>query len=80
MAYRARLERRLPAGWLTDASRHELTPLETLQLLEHIAQTNRLFYLHFSYGYFFEQFYLEPAGAVYEMKLRGANPLAKSDS
>jgi tetratricopeptide (TPR) repeat protein len=44
-------------------------------LLEHVAQTNRLFYLHFSYGYLFERFYLEPAGAVYEMKLRGAHPL-----
>jgi Tfp pilus assembly protein PilF len=73
--YRAQLERRLPAGWLTESNRHELTQPETLQLLEHVAQTNRLFYLHHSYGYFFERFYLEPAGAVYEMKSRGANPL-----
>ncbi len=75
VAYRAQLERRLPAGWLTESNRHELTPLETSRLLEHVAQTNRLFYLHASYGYFFERFYLEPAGAIYEMKLRGAHPL-----
>jgi Flp pilus assembly protein TadD len=75
VAYRAQLERRQPAGWLTESNRHELTQLETLRLLEHVAQTNRLFYLHFSYGYLFERFYLEPAGAVYEMKLRGAHPL-----
>lgn len=73
--YRARLQRRQPAGWLTDTNHHELTPLETLRLLEQVARTNRLFYLHPSYGYFFEAFYLEPAGLIYEMKLRGKNPL-----
>ena len=31
--YRARLEQRLPVGWLTDQTRHELTPVETLRLL-----------------------------------------------
>ncbi len=73
--YRAQLQRRQPAGWLTDQNRHELTPLETLRLLEQLAGTNRLFYLHPSYGYFFEVFYLQPTGAVYEMKLRGKDPL-----
>ena len=70
VAYRAWLERRHPAGWLTDENRHELTPVETVRLLEQIARTNRLFYLHPSYGSFFERFYLEPTGAIYEMKLR----------
>ena len=46
-----------------------------VRLLEQIARTNRLFYLHPSYGYFFERFYLEPTGAIYEMKLRGKDPL-----
>jgi tetratricopeptide (TPR) repeat protein len=66
--YRARLERKRPSGWLTASNRHELDPFEMLQLLDHVAQTNRLFYLHPSFGYFFEQFYLKPHGAVYEMK------------
>jgi tetratricopeptide (TPR) repeat protein len=70
VAYRAWLERRQPAGWLTDANRHELTPVETVRLLEHIARTNRLFYLHPAYGFIFERFYLVPARAIYEMKLR----------
>lgn len=73
--YRARLEQSRPAGWLTDASRHELTPVETVRLLEHVARTNRLFYLHPSYGLFLEAFYLAPTGSVYELKLRGRNPL-----
>jgi tetratricopeptide (TPR) repeat protein len=73
--YRARLERRLPAGWLTETNRHPLTPLETVRLLETVAQSNRVFYLHPSYGYFFERFYQQPAGTIYEMKLRGKDPL-----
>jgi tetratricopeptide (TPR) repeat protein len=73
--YRAGLERRQPAGWLTDENRHQLTSLEMRRLLEQVARTNRLFYLHPSYGYFFEQFSLEPMGSIYEMKRRGNNPL-----
>ena len=72
--YRAWLERRQPAGWVTDETRHELTPAETVQLLEQIAQTNRLFFLNPSYGHVCERFFLEPTGAIYEMKLRGKNP------
>jgi tetratricopeptide (TPR) repeat protein len=75
VAYRAGLERRQPIGWLTDENRHRLTPLEMTRLLEQIARTNRLFYLHSSYGHFFERFYLEPIAAIYQMKLRGKNPL-----
>ncbi|MGA2280900.1 MAG: DUF2723 domain-containing protein [Verrucomicrobiota bacterium] len=75
VAYRDWLERRHPAGWLTDENRHELTPVETVRLLEQIARTNRLFYLHPSYGSLFERFYLEPTGAIYEMKLRSENSL-----
>ena len=75
VAYRARLEQRRPAGWLTDQTRHELTPLETLRLLEQVARSQRLFYLHPSFGHFFEGFYLEPAGTIYELKLRGKSPL-----
>jgi tetratricopeptide (TPR) repeat protein len=73
--YRAELERRQPGAWLTDTTRHELTQLETLRLLAQVAQKHRLFYLHPSYGYFFERFYLEPVGTVFEMKLRGKDPL-----
>jgi tetratricopeptide (TPR) repeat protein len=70
VAYRARLEHRRALGWLTDENRHELSPIETTHLLEQIARTNRLFYLHPSYGAFFERFYLEPNGASYKMILR----------
>jgi tetratricopeptide (TPR) repeat protein len=75
VAYRAGLERRQPMGWLTAENRHRLSPQEMTRLLEQIARTNRLFYLHPSYGFFFERFYLEPIGSIYEMNLRAKNPL-----
>jgi Flp pilus assembly protein TadD len=74
--YRTRLEARQPMGWLSPDTAHELTPPQLLHLLEQIGRTNRLFYLHPSYGYFFEGFYLEPAGAIFEMKLRGKDLFA----
>lgn len=76
VSYRARLEDRQPAGWLTDQNRHELSPIELRRLLEQVSRTNRVFYLHPSYGQFFERFYLEPVGAIDEIKLRGKDPLA----
>ena len=66
--YRAQLERKCPVGWLTGTNRHKLNPPEMILLLDHVARTNHLFYLHPSVGYFFERFYLQPHGAVYEMK------------
>jgi len=75
LEYRTRLERLRPAAWVTDSTRHDLNSFELRQLLEQQARTNRLFYLHPSYGYFFERFYAEPSQAVYELKLRGKDPL-----
>ena len=72
--YRAKLEHR-QHGWLTDETRHELTAVEKTRLLETMARSRRLFYLHPSHGYFFELFYLEPAGSIFEMKLRGTDAL-----
>jgi tetratricopeptide (TPR) repeat protein len=53
---------------LTGANRHELNPPEMMSLLDHAAQIKRLFYLHPTFGFFLERFYLQPHGAVYEMK------------
>lgn len=73
--YRKRLERLQPDGWVAAGYQHALSGNETVRLLMQVARTNRLFYLHPSYGNFFEGFYLEPAGAIHEMKLRGRPPL-----
>lgn len=70
--YRARLQRLQPgAGWLTDTNSTDLDMLQLRRLLEKAARTNRLFYLHPSFGFFFERFRLEPSGTVYEMMPRG---------
>jgi len=66
--YRARLNRQRPGVWLDSTNRQELAPGEMSQLLDRLAQTNRIFYIHPSFGYFFEMFFLQPAGLAYELK------------
>jgi tetratricopeptide (TPR) repeat protein len=66
--YRERLERLRAGSWLVSTNRHDLAPAEMLQLVDRLAQTNRIFYLHPSFGYFFELFYQQPAGSVFELK------------
>jgi tetratricopeptide (TPR) repeat protein len=41
---------------------------QLVMLLTTLAKTNELYYLHPSFGYYFEQFYLEPHGLVYRLK------------
>jgi tetratricopeptide (TPR) repeat protein len=45
-----------------------INPLGLIQLLGMLSQTNDLFYLEPSFGYYFEEFYLEPHGLVYKLK------------
>jgi tetratricopeptide (TPR) repeat protein len=40
-----------------------------------LARTNEFYYLHPSFGYYFEQFYLEPHGLVYKMMTLPPNTL-----
>jgi len=78
VSYRATLQRRQPIGWLTEETRHDLSTPEMIRLLEQIAQTNRLFFLHPSSGTLFERFYQEPVGSIYELKLRDNHPVELS--
>lgn len=39
-----------------------------VELLAYLNRTNELYYLHPSFGYYFEEFYLEPHGLVYKLK------------
>jgi len=43
-------------------------PQALISLLGLLAQSNRVFYLHPSFGYYFEVFRVEPTGLVYELK------------
>ena len=69
--YHSFLHEKFPQQWPDTISAVEKTngisPLHLIGLLATLAKTNELYYLHPSYGYYFEQFYLEPHGLVYKL-------------
>ncbi len=70
-AYHSYLHKTSPAKWPDTISAFEQTngisPLHLIGLLATLAKTNELYYLHPSYGYYFEQFCMEPHGLVYKL-------------
>jgi tetratricopeptide (TPR) repeat protein len=71
--YRNWLERRQPTGWTAVGADRNLDLVELLQLLDRLARTKQIFYLHPAGGYFFDAFYLVPHRAVYELKRYSEN-------
>ena len=71
-AYHKFLHEEFPRRWPDTVTAAEQTngvsPLHFIGLLASLAKTNELYYLHPSFGYYFEAFYLEPHGLVYKMK------------
>jgi len=67
------LHRQFPQKWPDTVAAFEETngvsPPYLTGLLTTLAKTNELYYLHPSFGYYFEQFYLEPHGLVYKLKI-----------
>jgi tetratricopeptide (TPR) repeat protein len=45
-----------------------INPVNLIGLLNQMEKTNNLFYLNPSFGYYFEQFYLEPHGLIYQLR------------
>jgi tetratricopeptide (TPR) repeat protein len=70
-AYHKFLHEKFPKRWPDTVTAAEQTngvsPLHLIILLASLAKTNELYYLHPSFGYYFEQFYLEPHGLVYKL-------------
>jgi tetratricopeptide (TPR) repeat protein len=65
------LHNKFPQKWPNLVSAKETKPVNPqvlVQILITLAKTNELYYLHPSFGYYFEQFYLEPHGLVYKLK------------
>jgi tetratricopeptide (TPR) repeat protein len=56
-------------GGVSASETNDITPPQLMVLLANLAKTNGLYYLHPSFGYYFEQFYGEPHGLVYQLKL-----------
>lgn len=69
--YHGFLHEKSPLKWPNTTSASEKTngvsPLHNISLLATLAKTNDLYYLHPSFGYYFEQFYAEPHGLVYKL-------------
>jgi tetratricopeptide (TPR) repeat protein len=67
------LHEKFPGQWPDTVSAAEKTngisPLHLIGLLATLAKTNELYYLHPSFGYYFELFCLEPHGLVYKLNL-----------
>jgi len=77
-AYHRFLHRNFPQQWPEVVSATQTTtlnPFGLIQLLALLARTNDLYYLHPSFGYYFEQFYLEPHGLIYKMRTLPADTL-----
>jgi tetratricopeptide (TPR) repeat protein len=66
------LHSKFPQKWpdlVTAKESKPFSPLGLIGVLTMLAKTNELYYLHPSYGYYFEQFYEEPHGLVYKLKI-----------
>ena len=65
------LHRKYPQKWPELVSATDVKPLNPigpLGAINILSKSNELYYLHPSFGYYFEQFYLEPHGLVYKLK------------
>jgi tetratricopeptide (TPR) repeat protein len=73
-----RFLKRSHPNWIVDVpkDRQELFPDRgLLWLVSTLGETNTLYYLHPSFGYYFERFYIEPHGLVYKLVVCPTNTL-----
>ena len=66
-AYRAKLERQFPFGWTANAPKRTLSAPETTLLLVRLVQHHPVYYLHHSFGLFFEFLDAQPHGLVWQL-------------
>lgn len=69
--YHRYLHKTYPQKWpqvVSDKQNNELNWMGLISVLATLSQSNALYYLHPSFGYYFEQFYLEPRGLVYKLQ------------
>ncbi|MBU6410297.1 MAG: hypothetical protein KGR98_07910, partial [Verrucomicrobia bacterium] len=77
-AYHRYLHGKYPLKWpnvVQTGQTNLLNPLGLIGMLALLSRTNDIFYLHPSYGYYFEEFYMEPHGLVYQLKTLPADTL-----
>ena len=69
--YHRFLHKQSPQIWpllVSATNTGSLNPIGMMSMLNMLAKSNELYYLHPSYGYYFEEFYAEPHGLVYKLK------------
>ena len=79
--YHRFLKKKYPRLWESNppkALARRAEPLLLMQLVVRLAQTNTLYYLHPSFGYYFEFFSPEPHGLVYKLNPFPTNALFAS--
>jgi tetratricopeptide (TPR) repeat protein len=77
-AYHRYLSRKYPGRWeaMPDPKREQLfNAKELIELASKLAEKSELYYLHPSFGYYFEFFYPEPHGLTYHLKRFGTGSL-----
>jgi tetratricopeptide (TPR) repeat protein len=74
--YQRFLARKRP-GWLTELPKgtQQIGDVELIRLVAGLAQSNSVYYLHPSFGYYFEVFYPQPQGLLYQLNLYPTNKL-----
>jgi tetratricopeptide (TPR) repeat protein len=76
--YQRYLHSKYPGKWpqLVSATQTGgLNPLGLIATLAMLSKSNEIYYLHPSFGYYFEQFYAEPHGLVYRLRTLPADTL-----
>ena len=76
--YQRFMHRRFPAkipAVADEKNNGGMSPLAVFNLIGELAKSNTVCYLNPSYGYYFEQYYLEPHGMNYQLKLLPADTL-----
>ena len=70
--YHRYLHKISPQKWpllVTPQQTNILNVVGMVEMMAVLSQSNEVYYLHPSFGYYFEEFYLEPHGLIYKLKL-----------
>jgi tetratricopeptide (TPR) repeat protein len=79
-AYHAFQQKRYPEGWpvVVNFKSFDKVPDVTLfNLMLRLAEKNPVYYLHPSFGYYFERYYAQPHGLSYELRNYPTNSLSR---
>ncbi len=75
--YHRYLKKRYPEKWKIEVPKGtgQLEDVSLLMLMARLAETNAVYYLHPSFGYYFEYFQTEPHGLIYQLRRYPPNTL-----